>query len=323
MGAADVIPGVSGGTIAFITGIYDTLLNSISAFNFSLFKLLKEKGVHAVWKKINGNFLLSLLAGIATAVLSLAKLLHYLMIHHPIPLWSFFFGLITASILYIGRMLDVKTPKTLLGLVMGTLFVFYLSILPPFGNPNSWWYLILSGMIASCAMILPGISGSFILLLLGVYSVIINAISNLSDFNVEAAKVLILIAFGGLTGLISFSRLLKYMLRKHNSITLAVLTGFLIGSLWKIWPWKSTSEVFLKNEGVIPFCALATHFQSLSAFLQQNHITDIKPYKETNILPQTYALINHTQSHLLPAILFALLGFILIFAIEFIAKKKF
>ncbi len=322
MGSADVVPGVSGGTIAFITGIYDTLLESINHINFSLFKLFKQEGFVAVWNKINGSFLVSLLVGIITSILALSKVLHYLMIHHPIPLWSFFFGLIIASILYVGREIKSWNVSTLIGFIAGTFFVFYLSIMPPLSSSDTWWYLILCGIIASCAMILPGISGSFILLLLGTYSVIIGAVSQLSSLNPEAIKIVLLVVLGVVIGLTSFSRLLKYLLENFHQITISVLTGFLLGSLWKIWPWKTTSHVFVKEQGVTSLSYLTSDYQSLTAYLQQNPtIEDIKPYQENNILPSTYETLNQIDPNISGAIVFALLGFMIIFGIEFTAKK--
>ncbi len=322
MGAADVVPGVSGGTVAFITGIYDKLLESISNINFSLLKLLKKDGFAAVWKKINGSFLVALFSGIGTSILSLAKILHFLMNNHPIALWSFFFGLIIASIIYIGKEIKQWTLYSIMGMIIGTAFVFYLSIMPPFGSSDSWWYLLTCGGIASCAMILPGISGSFILLLLGAYSVIISAISKLSSFDSEAIKIVSLVIIGAILGLVSFSRILKYLLEKHNNTTISVLTGFLIGSLWKIWPWKTTSEVFVKKEGVKQLSELTTEYKSLTAYIQQNPtIENIKSYQESNILPNTYETLNSVDANLFMAILFAILGFGLIFGIEFIANN--
>lgn len=322
MGAADVVPGVSGGTIAFITGIYDTLLNSINNINFSLLKLFKEEGFSAVWNKINGSFLVSLLAGIGTSILALSKILHYLMIHHPIALWSFFFGLIIASILYVGKEIKTWSFSTILGFIAGTLFVFYLSIMPPLSSSDSWWYLILCGIIASCAMILPGISGSFILLLLGAYSVIIGAISQLSSLDPEAIKIVFLVVIGIGIGLTSFSRLLKYLLENFHQITIAVLTGFLFGSLWKIWPWKTTEQVFIKEQGVTDLNNLTSDYQSLTAYLQQNQTVEgIKPYQESNILPNTYETLNQIDPNIIGAIIFGVLGFLIIFGIEFLAKK--
>ncbi len=322
MGAADVVPGVSGGTIAFITGIYNTLLESINHINFSLLTLFKQEGFAAVWKKINGTFLTALLAGIVTSILSLAKLLHYLIIHHPIPLWAFFFGLIAASIIYIGKEIKSWNSSSIIGLILGSGFVFYLSIMPPFGSSDSWWYLILCGAFASCAMILPGISGSFILLLLGAYSIIIRAISQLSSLNLDAIKIISLTGLGAVIGLVSFSRLLKYLLEEFHDTTIAVLTGFLLGSLWKIWPWKTTSEVFVEKKGIQSLSEITPDYQSLTAYLQQNpNLEGIKPYQESNVLPNTYEALNQIDPNIDSAIIFTVLGFGLIFGIEFVAKK--
>ena len=249
MGAADVVPGVSGGTIAFISGIYEELLNSISSFNFSLINVFKNEGFKSVWIKVNGNFLVSLFIGILISVLSLAKLIESMLENHPIVIWSFFFGLVLASIIYIGKQITKWTKGSVLCLILGAILAFYITTLNPMVSANpSPWFLFLVGMIAICAMILPGISGSFILVLLGAYKPVLSAL-NTKDF-----VSIIIILVGAVLGLLSFSRILKWLFSTYKNYTLATLTGFIIGSLNKIWPWKETISWRTNSKGIeVPF----------------------------------------------------------------------
>jgi putative membrane protein len=249
MGAADVVPGVSGGTIAFISGIYEELLNSISSFNFSLINVFKNEGFKSVWIKVNGNFLVSLFVGILISVLSLAKLIESMLENHPIVIWSFFFGLVLASIIYIGKQITKWTKGSFLCLILGAILAFYITTLNPMVSANSSpWFLFLAGMIAICAMILPGISGSFILVLLGAYKPVLNAL-NTKDF-----VSIIIFLVGAILGLLSFSRILKCLFSTYKNYTLATLTGFIIGSLNKIWPWKETISWRTNSKGIeVPF----------------------------------------------------------------------
>jgi putative membrane protein len=249
MGAADVVPGVSGGTIAFISGIYEELLNSISNFNFSLINVFKNEGFKSVWIKVNGNFLVSLFVGILISVLSLAKLIESMLENHPIVIWSFFFGLVLASIIYIGKQITKRTKGSVLCLILGAILAFYITTLNPMVSANSSpWFLFLAGMIAICAMILPGISGSFILVLLGAYKPVLNAL-NTKDF-----VSIIIFLVGAVLGLLSFSRILKWLFSTYKNYTLATLTGFIIGSLNKIWPWKETISWRTNSKGIeVPF----------------------------------------------------------------------
>ena len=249
MGAADVVPGVSGGTIAFISGIYEELLNSISSFNFSLINVFKNEGFKKVWKMVNGRFLLALFIGICISVLSLAKLIENLLENHPILIWSFFFGLVLASIIYIAKQIKIWNIKCYLYLIFGLIFAYYITTLNPVISQNaSPWFLFLAGMIAICAMILPGISGSFILVLLGAYKPVLNAL-NTKDF-----VSIIIFLVGAILGLLSFSRMLKWLFSTYKNYTLATLTGFIIGSLNKIWPWKETISWRTNSKGIeVPF----------------------------------------------------------------------
>ncbi len=256
MGAADVVPGVSGGTIAFISGIYEELITSINNVNISLFKTLKNQGYKAAWNQLNGNFLLALFLGIGISILSLAKLMGWLLINKPIFLWSFFFGLVVASILFVGKQITKWNIATIILFVLGAITAYYITSLPVLGTNESNWFLFLAGALAICAMILPGISGAFILVLLGAYQPVLEALNN------RDIKTIAIIGVGAIIGLLSFSKLLKWLFNNYKNLTLAVLTGFILGSLNKIWPWKETistrinskgEEVPLLQESISPF----------------------------------------------------------------------
>ena len=289
MGAADVVPGVSGGTIAFISGIYEELLNSISSFKFSLINVLKNEGIKVVWKKINGSFLLALFIGICFSVLSLAKLIENLLENHPILIWSFFFGLVLASIIYIAKQIKLWNIKCYLYLIFGLIFAYYITTLNPVITQNSSpWFLFLAGMIAICAMILPGISGSFILVLLGAYKPILNAINTKDFFSI------IIFMAGAVLGLLTFSRVLKWLFSTYKNYTLALLIGFIAGSLNKIWPWKKTISWRTNSKGIeVPFTT-----------------TSVSPFSFDG------------DSKLLMAGLLAIIGFGLILLLEKLAVKK-
>ena len=256
MGAADVVPGVSGGTIAFISGIYEELLDAINSININTLKILKNKGFKAAYRSINGNFLFALLLGIGISILSLAKLIKWLLENEPILLWSFFFGLVLASVFYVGKQIRNWNALKILMLIIGTSLGYYITILPAMATHETpAWFLFISGALAICAMILPGISGSFILLLLGAYKPVIEALDQ------RDIKTLLIVGIGAIVGLLTFSRLLKWLFDKYKYVTLAVLTGFIAGSLNKIWPWKQVieSEIIhgklkvLQEESVLPF----------------------------------------------------------------------
>ncbi len=256
MGAADVVPGVSGGTIAFISGIYEELLTSISSVNLTTLKDLKSKGVVYVWKKINGNFLLALLVGILTSVLSLSKVLSWLLKHQPVLLWSFFFGLVVASIFYIAKQIEHWNIKSIVLIVIASSLAYYISDSEPLvTSESSHLYLFFSGALAICAMILPGISGAFILVLLGAYEPVLNAIHQ-RDIGIIAV-----VGAGAIVGLLTFSKVLKWLFVHYKNATLVFLLGFIIGSLNKIWPWKKVvktaliegKEIVLKSQSISPF----------------------------------------------------------------------
>ena len=288
MGAADVVPGVSGGTIAFISGIYEELLTSISNVNFSLIKTLKSDGIKAAWKQVNGAFLLSLFAGIFVSIVSLAKVIKWMLENEPILLWSFFFGLVLASVIYIAKQITKWNVLTVILLIAGAGLAYYITTLNPLVTENSSsLFLFLAAALAICAMILPGISGAFILVLLGAYKPVLAAVNN-RDFTSIA-----IVGAGAVVGLLTFSRILKWLFTNFKNYTLAILTGFIIGSLNKIWPWKETLTWRTNSHGI----EVPLNQQSVSPF----HFED---------------------NQLLYAIGLAIVGFGLILLLEKLAVKK-
>lgn len=289
MGAADVVPGVSGGTIAFISGIYEELLGSISNINLSLFKTLKKEGFSKAWMQLNGNFLASLFIGMFISLLSLAKVISWLLETKPILLWSFFFGLVLASIIYIGKQITQWNITSIILLIFSAFLAYYITTLNPLISENtSPFFIFLAGVIAICAMILPGISGSFILVLLGAYKSVLDAVNSKDFFTIS------IFMLGCLTGLLTFSKILKWLFANYKNFTLAALTGFIIGSLNKIWPWKKAIS-----------------------FRTNSHGEEV-PFNEISITPFSY----DGEPQLLAAIILACLGFGLILLLEKIAVKK-
>ena len=244
MGAADVIPGVSGGTIAFIMGIYDEFVGSIARVDSEAVRLLFKGRFRDFWKHINGWFLLSIVAGIGVSVVSLAGLMQMLLNGHPIQTWAFFFGLIVASSIFILRGISGWKVREALFVILGVVLGVVVCTLSPTRTPDALWFIFLSGAIAICAMILPGISGSFILLILGKYEYIMGVISGL--FSGEFwSNFLILCVFlvGAVVGILGFSKFLHWLLARWHKETLIVLAGFIIGSLVKVWPWSNAEAL--------------------------------------------------------------------------------
>jgi putative membrane protein len=284
-----VVPGVSGGTIAFISGIYEELLASISNVNFQLLKTLKTAGIKAAWKQVNGSFLLALFIGVFVSILSLAKTIKWLLENEPVLLWSFFFGLVLASIMYIGKQIETWNVQIIILFVLGISFGYAVTVMPPtnVGEIN-YLFLVFAGAIASCAMILPGISGSYILLLLGVYPIVMTAITT-KDYKIIGA-----IALGVIIGLLSFARLLKWLFSNYKNQMLIVLTGLMLGSLNKVWPWKEAISSYIDRHGVV------------------------KPLVEQSISPLSF----DGDPKLMLAIVLAIVGFGLILLMEKLAVKK-
>jgi putative membrane protein len=306
MGAADVVPGVSGGTIAFIVGIYQELLDTIKGVNLSVLKTLRNEGIAATWKQLNANFLLVLLAGIFTSVVSLAKGITYLLDNHPVLLWAFFLGLIIASTVIIARYIKEWNVKTISALVIGSAVAYYITVASPTQMPDGLIYIFGAGCIAICAMILPGISGSFILLLMGAYGIILGSISGLIDALKAMDTELILnyginisIFIGGcIVGIMAFSHVLSWMFKKAYSLTMSLLTGFMIGSLNKVWPWKETTEFRVNSHG------------------------EQVPFLQSNVSPTNFEAITGEPAQLGFAIALCIAGFVLVFAMEKMAAKK-
>ena len=255
MGAADIVPGVSGGSIALIAGIYQELLDSINAFNLDNLKLLKSFQIKEFYLRLNGNFLLSLVLGIMTSIFALSRVITYLMDEHPIPLWSFFSGLILVSAFLILKEIKKWNLVVIVSIAIGTAFAWWVTNLPPTTTPNDYWFTFVAGAIAICAMILPGISGSFVLLILGQYERILQAVLD-KDF-----ITLALFASGCLVGILSFSRVVAYLLRRFHAATIGLLSGFMLGSVNELWPWKqviswrtssSGKEVPFLTENILP-----------------------------------------------------------------------
>lgn len=289
MGAADVVPGVSGGTIAFITGIYDELLHSLQQLNFKALLILKAEGFAAAWRYINGGFLLAVFAGILLSLKTFAEIITYALDAYPILVWAFFFGLILASVVYFARQQSGWRWRHWLACALGAAVVFVISLASPAQLPGDWWMLFLGGFIAICAMILPGVSGSFLLLLMGLYPVFLKA---LSDFDLVA-----LASFGAgcVCGLLSFSRALAWLLDSYHKMTLAVLIGFLVGSLNVTWPWKQILTTMVDRHG------------------------DVIPVSQANVLPGTFEALTGQDAMLGLAVLFFALGSFLVLLSEYFA----
>ena len=290
MGAADVVPGVSGGTVAFITGIYDELLRSIASIPAAALMLLRGRIVDA-WRAANATFLLVLLLGILTSVLSLARLITYLLDAHPIPVWSFFFGLILVSSHLVAKEIQRWNWSRGLSFVLGAGFAYWITVASPVQLGSDPLSLFLAGAIAICAMILPGISGSFILVLLGLYAVVLEAVKNLD------LLLLAVFASGCLVGLICFASLLRWLLVRWRDLSLAFLTGLMLGSLNKIWPWKETLTWRTDRHG------------------------EQLPMLQANLLPGRFAEVSGQDPQLLLAIVLALGGIVLVLGLQWLAAR--
>jgi putative membrane protein len=286
MGAADVVPGVSGGTIAFITGIYEELLGSIRSVNGEAVKLLLRFRLADFWKHINGSFLVVLLAGIGFSIVSLSRLILYLLEYHSELLWAFFFGLIVASAVVVGKKISRWTLGVVLFGLIGAAIAYYITVATPAQTPEAYWFIFLSGAIAICAMILPGISGSFILVLLAKYEFIMLALKELR------LDIIAVFGIGCVTGILSFSHVLNWALKNYHNVTVALLTGFMVGSLNKVWPWKQTLETYTDRHG------------------------EVKPLVQENVLPHAYETLTGQESYFLYAVLLAIFGFMLVYMID-------
>lgn len=292
MGAADIVPGVSGGTIAFISGIYEKLINSINSIDKTAITYLVKFRLKEFWSYVNGTWLLVLLMGIGFSIISLMQLVLFMMKNFPELLWAFFFGLIVASAILVGKKITSWTPIVILTGLIGAGIAFYITIASQAQTPTALWFIFLSGAIAICAMILPGISGSFILLLLGKYEYILESVK---EFKIS---VIITFALGCIAGLLSFSRLLKFLLTNYHNVFVALLTGFMIGSLNKVWPWKHTLESYTDRHG------------------------EIKPILQESVSPFVYEKLTGEQPYLLGCLLLAAIGFAIIMVLTSLSERK-
>lgn len=302
MGAADVVPGVSGGTIAFISGIYQELIETIDKLDLGIFKTWKKEGFKKMFADYNLGFLTSLFLGVFISIISLANLISYLLENHPVIVWSFFFGLVLASIIYIGKQIENWNLLVIVTAIVGAGIAYYITIATPSQAPDALYFYFLSGCIAIIAMILPGVSGSFILVLLGSYGIVLTSLTDFIDGvtsgNWEVVKTsfskVFLFIIGCVVGLKLFSKALKWMFANKKELTLAILTGFMIGSLNKIWPWKNVLSTRTDRHG------------------------DEVPLLEKSVLPSSF----EGEPLVVYAIIFAIIGFLAIFLLERLAIRK-
>ncbi|TAD95237.1 MAG: DUF368 domain-containing protein [Bacteroidetes bacterium] len=288
MGAADVVPGVSGGTIAFISGIYQELIDSIRAVNPTALKLLLKFDIKGLWAHLNATFLVVLLSGIGTSILLLSSLVLYLLDTYPVLLWSFFLGLIIASTVLVAKTIGKWSIGVIISALIGIGIAYWTTVATQVQTPNDLWFIFLCGMIAICAMILPGISGSFILVILGKYEYILGSLKELNF------AVIFTFAAGCLLGITSFSHVLNFMLKKYHDLAIALLAGFMVGSLNKVYPWKKVLETYTDRHGVV------------------------KPLVTENVFPSEYA----GDPYLISSILLMIFGFAVVYFIEKMAVKK-
>lgn len=304
MGIAEVIPGVSGGTIAFISGIYERLLNAIKSVDVSFFKLLFSFKLKEAWAKVDGMFLLPLLIGMLGGIVSGVFGVTYLLEQYPEILWSLFFGLILASVPFILRQISAFNAKNIGLFVLAAVFAGWICLLRPSLGSDSLLYIMLAGSIAISALILPGISGSFMLVLFGLYTVVIPALKSvLTDFDIDSLKIVVCFAIGCLLGVILFSRLLSYVYKTYRDETLAVLSGFMLGSVIKIWPWRIPMEILNKDTGQLSKVVVSSIDRSI--FSDHN----LKIISERLVLPQHY----FDQPFLLLCIVAFIIGIVIVY----------
>lgn len=303
MGMAEVVPGVSGGTIAFITGIYERLIFAIKSVDIELLRLIGKGKIAEAWKKIDGNFLVTLLTGMVIGIVVGVFAITWLLENEPIGIWSFFFGLILASCLVVGRDIDRWNASSIIALIIGTVLVYYVTIAVPSTGIEALWFVFICGAVAISALLLPGLSGSFILLLLGMYTYILPKVKEVLSGNLEGLSVLVTFAVGCLVGVLSFSRVLTWAFKNYKNTTLAFLTGLMIGSLNKVWPWQQVLSTRENSKG-----------EEVVAFSK-------------SVLPSTFSGLEEnflygTDPQLMIAILCIVFGFVLVTAMAFFGKKS-
>lgn len=295
MGIAEVIPGVSGGTIAFITGIYEKLINTIKAFDFSLISTFRKDGLAGLWNQVNGTFLVALVIGMGLGIVVGVFGVTHLLDNFPVLLWSFFFGLIVSSAIYIGRQVAQWGVAEVIALLLGVAVAYYITVANPAQGNEALWFVFVSGAIAISALMLPGISGSFILLLMGMYTFILPTMKEaLSTFDPQALMIMVVFGLGCLTGLVTFSRVLSWTFKNYKTQTLALLTGFMIGSLNKIWPWRNVLSTRINSKG------------------------EEVPFLEKTVLPANF----DGEPMIFGAIALMIVGFVSVFVMERMGQSK-
>lgn len=293
MGAANVIPGVSGGTIALITGVFERLINAIKSFDLKAVKLIFSGKIKEFVQHTDLYFLMALFLGVGISIISLAKLLEVLFQNYQVLVWSYFFGLILASVYYVGKTISRWTTPVILLFIAGFALAVAFTIMSPAKENNSIWFNFMAGIVAACSMILPGLSGSFVLLLMGSYRLImIEAVSNF-DFT-----ILIPVGMGAVVGIIAFSHFLSWVFKKYKDQMISLLTGFILGSLAIIWPWKTVIETYRDRHDVV------------------------RPLITENVMPATYEAVNQANPFIFVAIICIICGIVSIVAIELAAKKS-
>ena len=303
MGMAEVVPGVSGGTIAFITGIYERLINVIKAIGPDLIQSLRNDGIKGAWKTLDGKFLVSLIGGMLVGIVIGVFLITYLLATYPLLVWSYFFGLILVSAWLVGKQISNWNGQIIFMFTLGAVIAYYITIaIPAAGNP-ALWYVFLCGSIAVSALLLPGISGSFILLLLGMYTYIIPTVKEaLKTFEIDKLIILAVFGAGMLLGMAVFSRVISWTFKYYKDLTLAVLTGFLLGSLNKIWPWQEVLSTMDKESGEKVVVFSKSVLPSTFSSLQDNFLYGNEP-------------------QILGCILLMIAGFLTVFLSELLANK--
>ncbi len=294
MGAADVVPGVSGGTIALITRIYERLINTIDTISIKLVLQLFTSKRKEAWNKLDGSFLLALTLGIGTSILLATGGISWLLEHYPIPLWAFFFGLILGSAFVLKKAINQWSITSILMLFLGVFVAFGIGLVPPTQGSDNLIYLFFCGMLVVVAMILPGISGAFILILLGAYRTALDTVDQLKAFELEGFIVFAVMASGGLVGLKVFAKLLRWLFTNYKNMVLATMTGFLLGSLYKVWPWKEVTQYYTNSSG------------------------ERTPLTSVSVVPDV--LTADTQVVL--AVSTFILGLALLFFLEYLSKNK-
>lgn len=313
MGIAEVIPGVSGGTIAFITGIYQRLLSAINSFNFSLIGIWKKEGFSGVWKAIDGIFLVSLIIGMGAGLIGGIFVITDLMETHPEPLWGFFFGLVLASVWVLRKEVHEINLKNISFFILGIIIAVVITSLTPVEGSKNLPYVYISGVFAICALMLPGISGSFILLIMGMYTIIIPTLKNvLVSFNSSDIIIIIVFALGCLTGIVSFSRVLTWLFKHKPVVTMATMLGFLVGSVYKIWPWRNITSIADKETGSITRISEIAQLSSLKK-------DDYKIISEQLVLPPDY-IMSSPKTTL--TIISLVTGFLFILVLDYFSEKN-